>query len=187
MLQMRFSSTFIIVFLFIYSTFPRSYTLRRRLHFRGVICMKIPTHVYNALLGSLFVLNGVASFVIGWKISRHFVDQSAGRTSGDLRTFPALEPTVCSCIQIWLVYSFVWAYRHWPGLAWCHSNEDFLQCFCFVLDQNWSSLQIWTFGEIQPAPQVTTFTNKNMFKIILPNYGRYSVRVSSAILFWRWM
>lgn len=68
MLQMRFSSTFIIVFLFIYSTFPRSYTLRRRLHFRGVICMKIPTHVYNALLGSLFVLNGVASFVIGWKI-----------------------------------------------------------------------------------------------------------------------
>ena len=129
MLQMRFSLTFIIVFLFIYSTFPRSYTLRRRLHFHGVICMKIPTHVYNALLGSLFVLNGVASFVIGWKISRHFVDQSAGRTSGDLRTFPALEPTVCSCIQIWLVYSFVWAYRHWPGLAWCHSNEDFWQCF----------------------------------------------------------
>ena len=73
MLQMRFSLTFIIVF-FIYSTFPRSYTRRRRLHFRGVICMKIPTHVYNALLGSLFLLNGVASFVIGWKMSRHFVD-----------------------------------------------------------------------------------------------------------------
>ena len=54
----------------------------------------------------------------------------------------------------------------------------------FVLDQNRSSLQIWTFGEIQPAPQVTTFTNKNMFKIILPNYGRYSVRVSPGILFW---
>ena len=61
---MRFSLTFIIVF-FIYSTFPRSYTLRLRLHFRGVICLKIPTRVYNALLGSLFVLNGVASFVIG--------------------------------------------------------------------------------------------------------------------------
>ena len=62
---MRFSLTFIIVFFFIYSTFPRSYTLRRRLDFRGVICMKIPTRVYNALLGSLFVLSVVASIVIG--------------------------------------------------------------------------------------------------------------------------
>ena len=165
MLQMRFSSTFIIVFVFIYSTFPRSYTLRRRLHFRGVICMKIPTHVYNALLCSLFVLNGVASFVIGWKMSRHFVDQSAIRTSGDLRTFPALEPTVCSCIQIWLVYSFVWAYRHWPGLAWCHSNEDFSQCFFCSRSKPElpADLNVW---RNTTSSSGDYFLHKNMIKII---------------------
>ena len=158
MLQMRFSSTFIVVFLFIYSTFPRSYTLRRRLHFRGVICMKIPTHVYNALLGSLFVLNGVASFVIGWKIWRHFVDQSAVRTSGDLRIvrFPRLSRLYV------VVFRSDWFIRLSGHIVIGQDWRDVTQMksfrnVSFVLDQNRSSLQIWTFGEIQPAPQVTTF------------------------------
>ena len=58
--------------------------------------------------------------MIGWKITRYFIDQSEVKpklhvTSSLMRTcLPGLAPAYCICREFWLVYLIVCSFCDWP-------------------------------------------------------------------------
>lgn len=171
MLQLRIPLTFLIVFClfhihkeiypatkasFSWCDYENTHPLFKTPYWVHCLClMKCKMRVdYEEDLLSLLESRFCNCFLCDWlKIFTPLCRPISSKNKGWLTyVFPRLS-------RPYVIYSIVWAYCDWPGLAWCHSIKTFRNV-SFVPDQNRSSLQIWTFGEIQPAPQVTTFTNK---------------------------